>query len=107
MDYGRVCSSSQPLVQHNAASQRQRALGFTGKSIDPGDAEQLRIGKYRRALCPLHWLVYAQHGRELMGLKSPVHGSPPPSLIERRGSTRRRQLRKGDRPWEGSRRSRL
>jgi hypothetical protein len=41
----------------NAAGQRQRALGFTGKSIDAGDAEQLRIGKYRRALCPLHWLV--------------------------------------------------
>ena len=47
-------------------------------------------------------LVYAQHGRELMGLKSPVR-APPCSLREDTGSTSRRQLREGDRPWKGSR----
>src|SRR5919108_3470909 len=35
--------------------------------------------------------VYAQHGRELMGLKSPVR-APPCSRREDTGSTSRRQL---------------
>ena len=51
-------------------------------------------------------VVYAQHGRELMGLKSPVR-APPCSRREDTGSPSRRQLREGDRPWKGSRRARL
>jgi hypothetical protein len=43
-------------------------------------------------------LVYAQHGRELMGLKSPVCKLG----YESNKSARERQLRRGNEPREGS-----
>ena len=51
--------------------------------------------------------MYAQHGRELMGCKSPVcTGNSKEANFQleflERLNTRRRQLRKDDRPWEGS-----
>jgi hypothetical protein len=51
---------------------------------------------------PLQRLVYAQHGRDLRGVKSTVRASPC-SQSEETGRTRRRQLREGDRPWTGRR----
>ena len=51
---------------------------------------------------------YARHGRELVGCKSPVRkresqGGQYTKCNSDRQSTMRRQLRKGDRPWGGSR----
>ena len=51
--------------------------------------------------------LYARHGRELVGCKSPVRkreliGGQYTKCKPTNKSTRRGQLRKGDRPWEGS-----
>jgi len=47
--------------------------------------------------------VYARHGRELMGCKSPVREPMVLMLMDTIKSTSRRQGREGDRPSEGSR----
>ena len=54
---------------------------------------------------PLHHVVYARHGHELMGWKSPV-GVSDFSMLKRI-TTSRRQLRNREGPWEGSRSANL
>ncbi len=56
---------------------------------------------------PLPFILYARHGRELVGCKSPVrkrelNGGQDTKCKPLNLSTRRRQLRKGDQPWGGS-----
>jgi hypothetical protein len=50
-------------------------------------------------------VVYARHGREVMGWKSPVREPMVFELLDTTKSTSRSQGRKGDRPSEGRRRA--
>ena len=77
--------SSYPVA--NEINQRRGATTYTKKPAE---------------VCPrpLDLLVYARHGRELMGCKSPVREPMVSILMDTTKSTSRRQGREGDRPSE-------